>query len=238
MKTRTFALGLALLTVSGCAIAAPAPPTASSTVSTPPPVVTATPSPGSGGTGAPCEYRPFGTPARTVDPPPSTDVPDAGAVTYTLSMSSGDVVVTLDRAAAPCTVNSFEALAKQGYFDKTDCHRVTDSGGLFVLQCGDPTGTGSGGPGYQFDDELSGDTAYPAGTLAMANAGPDTNGSQFFVVYADSELPPAYTVFGHTDQAGVQVVAGIAAGGHDQSFGTAGGGKPLQPARINAVVAG
>ena len=83
-----------------------------------------------------------------------------------------------------------------------------------MLQCGDPTGTGTGGPGYSFDDELSGDETYPAGTLAMANAGPNTNGSQFFIVYEDTQLPPAYAVFGTVDEAGVKTVQEVAGEGH------------------------
>src|SRR5699024_11558444 len=91
--------------------------------------------------------------------------------------------------------------------------------GIFVLQCGDPTGTGSGGPGYSFADELDGSETYPAGTLAMANAGPDTNGSQFFVVYDDSPLPADYTVFGSLDKESTKTVADIAAEGTDSGAG-------------------
>ncbi len=109
-----------------------------------------------------------------------------------------------------------------------------------MLQCGDPTGTGSGGPGYSFDDELDslpkadqdGTIAYPAGTLAMANAGPSTNGSQFFLVYGDSRLPPAYTVFGQVDDAGLKILEGVAAQGT-----TDGGpdGAPKQAVDITKV---
>lgn len=196
-----------------------------------------TPTP-SGDGQAVCSYPAAGSAARPVEKPPTAGVLETGTAQWTLNLSGTDVVVTLDRAAAPCTVNSFESLARQGYFDNTACHRVTDAGGLFVLQCGDPTGTGSGGPGYQFADELEATSGYPAGTLAMANAGPDTNGSQFFIVWSDSTLPPSYTVFGRTDAAGVEVVAGIAAGGHDGRYGASGGGVPLLPAEITAVVAG
>lgn len=151
----------------------------------------------------------------------------------TISTSVGDLAVTLDADAAPCTVNSFLSLAKQGYFDDTTCHRLTTAG-IFVLQCGDPTATGTGGPGYRFPDELKGTETYEAGVLAMANAGPDTNGSQFFIVYADSQLQPDYTVFGHLDEASTGIVADVAADG------TANGGAdgaPKTPVDIKTVSA-
>src|SRR5699024_6566030 len=140
-----------------------------------------------------CSYPTGSQPAaEDVEVPPQT--PQAtGEVEAAIATSVGDLTVTLDAEGAPCTVNSFLSLAGQEYFDDTDCHRLTTEG-IFVLQCGDPTGTGSGGPGYSFADELDGSETYPAGTLAMANAGPDTNGSQFFVVYDDSPLPADYTV--------------------------------------------
>ena len=92
-------------------------------------------------------------------------------------------------------MNSFVSLADQGYFDDTPCHRMTTRG-IFVLQCGDPTADRRRRAGLPFEDELDGTETYGPGTLAMANAGPNTNGSQFFIVYGDSPLPPAYTVFG------------------------------------------
>ncbi len=152
----------------------------------------------------------------------------------TIATSAGDLAVTLDADATPCTVNIFLSLAKQAYFDGTSCHRLTTQG-IFVLQCGDPTGTGTGGPGYSFADELSGSETYPAGTLAMANAGPNTNGSQFFVVYADTQLPPSYTVFGHLDEAGTQIVARIAAEG---TASGASDGTPKKPVTITGVTQG
>ncbi len=191
-------------------------------------------SPAAGGVN--CTYTATGTAAKQVALPPGSHVPNTGTVPYTIQLNSDRVTVNLDQAHTPCTVNSFISLAKQGYFDQTSCHRLVD-GGLFVLQCGDPTGTGSGGPGYKFADELSGKETYPAGTLAMANAGPGTNGSQFFIVYADSQLPPNYTVFGHVDAAGIKVVAAIGAGGQDGSYPD-GSGKPNLPAQIKGVVAG
>ena len=93
--------------------------------------------------------------------------------------------ITLDPVRAPCTVHSFVSLADQGFFDETKCHRLVDSG-IFLFQCGDPSGTGSGGPGYTFADELDGTESYTKGVVAMANGGANTNGSQFMLVYRDS----------------------------------------------------
>ena len=180
-----------------------------------------------------CEYPMGGDPAKPVDPPPSTTVNNADTSTAILSLTAGDVEITLDRAATPCTVNSFESLATQGYFDDTACHRLTDTG-IIVLQCGDPTATGMGGPGYSFADETDSSMTYPAGTVAMANAGPDTNGSQFFLVWADTDLPSDYTVFGTMDQPGLDVVAGIAAEGVSAEDDT----SPIAEAQITSVTLG
>jgi peptidyl-prolyl cis-trans isomerase B (cyclophilin B) len=152
--------------------------------------------------------------AKKVDPPPSKPTV-GGDVPATISTSLGDIKITLDAAGAPCTVNSFVSLATQGYFDNSPCHRLTtlDEGGIAVLQCGDPSGTGSGGPGYTFDDETKGDETYGPGVLAMANRGPDTNGSQFFIVYDDSPLNPDYTVFGTVDQDSLKAIQELAAKG-------------------------
>ena len=182
---------------------------------------------------ATCEYPSDGEPARAVDPPQTTDVPNAGTTTATLHLSAGDVEITLDREQAPCAVNSFLSLAQQGYFDETDCHRMTDSG-IFILQCGDPTATGTGGPGYVFADEVTDDLQYTRGTVAMANRGPDTNGSQFFLVWDDSPLGPDYTVFGELDDAGLDVVGGIAAQGIDAGDGI----TPIAEAHITGVTVG
>jgi peptidyl-prolyl cis-trans isomerase B (cyclophilin B) len=119
-------------------------------------------------------------------------------------MSGGDVTMTFDRSPAPCAVGSFEFLASQGYFDATTCHRFVDG---FVLQCGDPLAQGFGGPGYRFDDELSGTETYPYGTVAMANSGPNSNGSQFFIVIGQSvNLPPDYVVLGTVDPASMATI--------------------------------
>jgi peptidyl-prolyl cis-trans isomerase B (cyclophilin B) len=120
-------------------------------------------------------------------------------------------------SAAPCTTFSFRFLAARHYFDGTHCHRLTLRG-IFVLQCGDPTGTGSGGPGYKFNDENLAGATYPAGTVAMANAGPNTNGSQFFFVWKNTQLPPLYTPFGRVTR-GMSVLRRIAAAGDDSQNG-------------------
>lgn len=195
-----------------------------------------------------CRYVAGGPAAREVDPPDSDPDPDA-PTRATIVTDRGDVPISLEPDAAPCAVNSFLSLADQGYFDDTPCHRLTGGGGLSVLQCGDPTGEGTGGPGYSFADELTDDDprldcgldqvdpatgkqacTYPAGTLAMANAGPDTNGSQFFLVYEDSVLGNAYTVFGRMSAAGLQVVRDVAAAGTAPD-----GVAPATPVRITDV---
>jgi peptidyl-prolyl cis-trans isomerase B (cyclophilin B) len=126
-------------------------------------------------------------------------------------------------------------LASQGFFDDTRCHRLVTSG-IYVLQCGDPSYSGSGGPGYSFADELSGKEQYGTGTLAMANAGPDTNGSQFFIVFKNSPLPPSYTVFGTIDAQGLAAVKKVAAAGTDNAFG-ANDGHPNTEVQIDSVTA-
>ncbi len=179
---------------------------------------------------AQCDYPTDGQPAAKEVDPPLAEAADEQA-TVTLTTSAGDLTADLDGAKAPCTVNSFLSLAKQGYFGNTTCHRLTTDG-IFVLQCGDPTGTGQGGPGYSFADELSGSETYGPGTLAMANAGPNTNGSQFFLVYDESPLPPSYTVFGEMDAESLATLKGIG------SEGTTDGGPdgaPKKPVDIESV---
>jgi peptidyl-prolyl cis-trans isomerase B (cyclophilin B) len=152
-----------------------------------------------------CTYTETSEPGTKAKLPPS----EPKAVdALTIKTNRGDIKLTLTPDTAPCTVNSFASLAEQGYFDGTKCHRLVPG---FVLQCGDPSATGTGGPGYRFADELSGSETYPAGTLAMANAGPDTNGSQFFIVLADASgnLTPDYTVFGKVDAAALKVAQDI-----------------------------
>ncbi|MEJ8277688.1 peptidylprolyl isomerase [Pseudonocardia spirodelae] len=182
-----------------------------------------------------CTYPPDGAPSKPVSPPADGPVSAQGQVAATLDTGAGPIDLTLDRALAPCTVNSFVHLVQAGYFNGTSCHRLTTDPGLQVLQCGDPTGQGTGGPGYSFADEVFDGLTYGRGLLAMANAGPNTNGSQFFMIYGDAQLPPSYTVFGSIGTQGLATVdavakAGVAGGGGD--------GTPATPVEIRTATAG
>ena len=128
--------------------------------------------------------------------------------------TQGIITVQMLTDKAPCTTFSFRFLASRNYFNQTHCHRLTVQR-IYVLQCGDPTGTGSGGPGYAFNDENLAGATYPAGTVAMANAGPNTNGSQFFFTWKDTTLHPNYTPFGKVI-GGMGVLQKIAAAGDDE----------------------
>ncbi|OIK00622.1 peptidylprolyl isomerase [Streptomyces colonosanans] len=166
---------------------------------------------------------------------PAMAIDTSAKYTMKLATTCGDIGIAMKTAAAPHTVNSFDFLAGKGFFDHTKCHRLTTNG-IYVLQCGDPKGMGNGGPGYTIPDENLKDKSlkanvYPAGTVAMANTGqPHSGGSQFFLVYQDSQLPPNYTPFGTIDAAGLKVLKKIAAAG--ESTG-AGDGAPNATVVIN-----
>jgi peptidyl-prolyl cis-trans isomerase B (cyclophilin B) len=175
-------------------------------------------------------------------PPVKVGIPTIKKITpnyiITLTTNCGDIVIVTDGAAAPMTTTAMAYLAKQGFFNQTLCHRLTTAG-IFVLQCGDPTATGTGGPNWQgYRDEnlppqptKENPTDYPAGIVAMANSGPNTNGSQFFLVYANTSLPPSYTRWGVITK-GLDIVKAIAAQGT-----TTGGpdGTPKQTVAIEKV---
>ncbi|HEX2144530.1 MAG TPA: peptidylprolyl isomerase [Glycomyces sp.] len=158
-------------------------------------------------------------------PTPPANEPAAGTQEMTFVTNLGAITADIDTAGAPCTAGSFTHLAKEGYFDGQQCHRLTTDG-IWVLQCGDPdaraaleAGTpemaGAGSPGYQFEEEnlpVEAEGNYPAGTIAMANAGAGTTGSQFFIVYEDSTLPADYTILGQITS-GLDIVQSVAAQG-------------------------
>lgn len=211
-----------------------------------------------------CTYNEDGQKDNFKGLPPAENVPAEGTVDVELATSAGPIGMKLDRSVSPCTVNAIEFLAKDGYFDGTICHRLTTSDGLKVLQCGDPTGTGSGGPGFQFPNEFPTDEAlekvdtsqipegvseeekamyagsllqqepkrYERGTIAMANAGLDTNGSQFFLNYGDSVLPPLYTYFGQINEEGLATLDKIADTGVE---GGATDGAPAEEVKIESA---
>ncbi|MEU3599257.1 peptidylprolyl isomerase [Streptomyces sp. NPDC006798] len=176
---------------------------------------------------------------RTPEPKMAIDA----KATYTMAMktSQGAISFAMDAAKTPRTVNSFKSLADKGYFDGTKCHRLTTEG-IYVLQCGDPKGDGTGGPGYNIPDEnltalgkagSDGTVVFPAGTVAMANTGqPNSGGSQFFLVYKETKLPPTYTPFGKIDAAGLKAVQKVAAAGVE---GNAKDGAPKSAVTVEKV---
>lgn len=179
-----------------------------------------------------CSYTSNGTASRKVGFPPAKPDYKAG-YRATIHTNRGDIVISLLNSKATCTVNSFVYLAARNFFSNTSCHRLVTSG-IYVLQCGDPTGTGSGGPGYKFADENLSGAKYKTGTVAMANAGPGTNGSQFFLVYQNSlSLPASYTPFG-TIVSGLNIIQKVAKAGSDNSNGS-GDGHPKEKVEIKSV---
>jgi peptidyl-prolyl cis-trans isomerase B (cyclophilin B) len=180
-----------------------------------------------------CEYVETEAPAtREVTLPPTEGVETEQVYDVTIATNRGDIVFEMDSSQAPCTANNLRSLAHFQYFDDTPCHRLTTEG-ISVLQCGSPDGSGNGGPGYSFADENLEGATYERGTVAMANSGPATNGSQFFLVYEDSALPPHYTPFG-TITSGLDVLEEIAEAGSDESNGV-GDGKPNLPVQITTL---
>ena len=166
---------------------------------------------GLGGQTTPQEPTPEAAPAVEL---PNAGITESNKATITFTTNQGVIVIETSPSLAPLTVNAIAALAQKNYFDNTICHRLTTEG-IFVLQCGDPTGTGTGGPGFNIPDENLPEAVennYPAGTVAMANAGPGTSGSQFFLVYQDTTLGPDYTIWGSITS-GLDILQTIASAG-------------------------
>jgi peptidyl-prolyl cis-trans isomerase B (cyclophilin B) len=166
---------------------------------------------GLGGQTTPQEPTPEAAPAVEL---PNAGITESNKASITFTTNQGEIVIETTPALAPLTVNAMAALAQENYFNNTICHRLTTEG-IFVLQCGDPTGTGTGGPGFNIPDENLPEAIennYPAGTVAMANAGPGTSGSQFFLVYQDTSLGPDYTIWGSITS-GLDILQTIASAG-------------------------
>ncbi len=199
------------------------------------------------------------TKARTSPMPPPRPL-NTGTATMTLNTNKGQVPITLDRAKAPCNVNAVISLSQDGYYNDTRCHRLVSREGLNVLQCGDPTATGSSGPGWTSPDEnptglqvapgseqmaalgMPDQYIYPRGTVAIANhngqpeGAENTGSAQFFIVTKDSTLPATLSIVGHVDEAGMKVIDQVAAGGIDPGIvGTAEDGTPKSPLEIETV---
>lgn len=179
------------------------------------------------------DCSPIGTPRADDMTYPSGPEPlENTPTTLTLDTNCGEIVIALD-ANAPKTVESEAFLANSGFYNNTLCHRLTTEG-IFVLQCGDPKGDGTGGPGYSVPDEnlpASGEANYPAGTIAMANAGPGTSGSQFFIVYEDTTLPGDYSIWGQVTS-GLDIVQEVASVGVKEGLAD---GVPAQPVFIKTA---
>jgi len=235
-QRNAIAIGLTVIVVLGIAIgAALLRRTSSGTSASPASSATSAPSASAGASNAanPCPAPSVSAPAtpKSWKTAPAKTLAAGRSWTLTLATSCGKVVATLDGAKAPQAVSSAIFLSRNGFWNGSPCHRLTTDG-IYVLQCGDPTGTGTGGPGYSFGpvENAPKDGVYPAGTIAMARSqSEDSNGSQFFIVYKDSSLPaPGYTVMGRITS-GLDVVQKIADGG-------AQGGSDGKPLRAVSIV--
>jgi peptidyl-prolyl cis-trans isomerase B (cyclophilin B) len=199
----------------------------------PPPYQQTTPAPASAAC-VPGSITPVADDTSNLDPPPVGESLPA-TVPATIRLTQGTIGIEMYGRRAACTVASMTYLARQGYFDDSPCHRVTTDG-IYILQCGDPTGSGEGGPGYTLPEENTAGATYPAGTVALARTlTPHTGGSQFFIVYREAAaFPPGYTVFGRV-VSGLDVVREIAANGVD---GGGDDGRPAKPVTIESFTVG
>lgn len=227
--------GLVVLLVGTLSACSSTPKKSAATPSPTPTASAATPSTGATtlASGIECkETAALGHSPVTITPPNTMTKGRMG--TFTLVTNCGNIVIETNGVKAPVTMTALTALATGGYFDASLCHRLTTAG-IYVLQCGDPTATGSGGPGFTYQDEnLPQQVAnnYPEGTVAMANSGPSTNGSQFFLVYGDTSLGASYTIWGKITS-GLNIVKAIAAAG---VVGGGSDGTPVAKIAIEKVI--
>ncbi|MEY8565380.1 peptidylprolyl isomerase [Corynebacterium sp.] len=192
-----------------------------------------------------CAYNETGDAAREVSVPSADDLREDGTTGVTLATNKGDIGITLDHAQAPCAANSFEHLASEDFFNDTVCHRVVANEGMKILQCGDPAGQGTGGPGYSFPDEypvwdkdgnkVEEEGLYKRGVLAMANSGANTNGSQFFLVDDETQLPNDYTIFGTISEDGLDTLDSIIEENEGENQDNNGDGAPVDEVRIETA---
>ena len=166
-------------------------------------------------------------PQQSFDAPPPMCLEDGVEYDAVVTTNMGEFTIALDQEQAPNTVNNFVFLSRNMYYDDTVCHRIIPE---FVVQCGDPTATGTGGPGYQFADELPAQGDYQIGSVAMANSGPDTNGSQFFIITGDqgTALPPNFSLFGQVIEGFDSTVLAMEAAGSPS-------GEPSEPVEIISI---
>ncbi|MBL7491260.1 peptidylprolyl isomerase [Frankia sp. AgB1.9] len=240
VKVAAFGLLAAALLITGAVLISKAVGGSSSSADTLATLPTPTTKPLASTKVGDCVYTEDGQqPARDVTLPPAGPSVDTKTATMTLNTNYGTMVATLDAAKAPCTVHALEYLAQHKFYDQTTCHRETSgsTSEIFVLQCGDPTAQGSGTPGFAYKNENTSGVNYNRGVLAMANGGPDTNGSQFFISYADpteagaQALAGGYTVFGQITQ-GLDVLDKITSPGVQ---GETGDGAPASKPEITSV---
>jgi cyclophilin family peptidyl-prolyl cis-trans isomerase len=240
VKVAAFGLLAAALLITGAVLISKAVGGSSSSADTLATLPTPTTKPLASTKVGDCVYTEDGQQAaRKVTLPPAGPSVDTKTATMTLNTNYGTIVATLDAAKAPCTVHALEYLAQQKFYDQTTCHRETagSTSEIFVLQCGDPTAQGSGTPGFAYKNENTSGVNYNRGVLAMANGGPDTNGSQFFISYADpteagaQALAGGYTVFGQITQ-GLDVLDKITGPGVQ---GEAGDGPPASKPEITSL---
>ena len=232
----TAVIVVAGLSVGGVLLAGQSSGTTTTPKATPSATVTPTPSPTVAEPATHCVYTAAGTAARKVSLPSAT--PNYKATyTATISTNRGAIVIDLLNSKATCTVNSFVHLAEAAFYNSSPCFRLSTSDGVYVLQCGDPTGKGTGGSGYEYANENVTGATYPAGTVATANGEPEkpnSNGSQFFLVYKNSSLPPDYTPFGKI-VSGLNILQTVAKGGYGKPLSSGGGGAPKEKVEIESV---